>query len=92
MTQTVKITANSSYQKIADGPIDLILNPVSGVASLIIKTGATIPDPNFANTFTLKSGVVDGGLNPISISNGSSAFIKTTSGNAVVCFILVDKS
>lgn len=84
MTQTVKLIANSSFQKIADGPIQIMLNPVTGVAALVIKVGATVPSANFANTFTLKSGVVDGGLNPITIANGSSAFIKALSGERVV--------
>lgn len=90
MTQTVKLIANSTFQKIADGPTQVILNPVIGVSALVIKTGSA-PSANFANTFTLKSGVVDGGLNPITIANGSSAYIKSLSGERVIVdYILME--
>lgn len=79
--KTTTFVSNTSFQKIADGPTNLVLMPITGASSLVIKSGGA-PSASFANTFLLKSGVLDGGFGPIWLSSGDSAYIKTLSGNA----------
>jgi hypothetical protein len=92
MTQTNNITANTTYQKIADGPLDIVLNPVTGVTYLVIKTTAGTPSSNYANTFVMKSGVVDGGLNPMTIANGSSVYVRSAGSSSVLNYVTTTSS
>lgn len=81
-TKTVRISANSTFQKLTDGPADVILNPVKGHAELYC--GNSAPAPTVGNTFLMKAVAGENYLQ-FSVANGSSLYVRGL-GTANVTF------
>jgi len=89
-TKTAKFSANTTWQKIVDGPRTVSLNPVTGFSEIFI--GASLPNANEANTFLVKPVAGENYLT-LTLDSSTDLFIRSThTANAVVSWIEEDTS
>jgi hypothetical protein len=86
-TQTVRMTANSSWRRIANGAQTITLNPEKGTSYLVIKASNTIPNSTYGNTFVLKT-VSAEQMTQITMSANSFAYIRSAGvSNSIISFV-----
>ena len=86
-TVTVKFTANTTFQKVIDGPKIVIINPESGFSDMYI--GGSAPGGT-GNTFLLKPVAGENYLE-IHLDGTEDLYVKSRRESSVVSFIIRDE-
>lgn len=86
-TRTARFTANSTFVKIADGPMAMTIQPLTGFSDLFINTANTV-SANEANTWLLKPVAGENHLD-VTLASGEKLWIKAHNGvtGSTICWI-----
>ena len=82
MTQTVKFTANTTWQEAAEGPLTIILNPMTGFTKMVIGEANTLPVSD-DDVFYLKSVAGENYLE-FELEDGDSMYLRAGNRDTTV--------
>lgn len=85
-TKTKKLIANTTFQEIAIGPLNLTINPERGFFELYVDIASASPTISTTNLFLIKPVAGENYLD-VEISAGDKVWLRTTRGTHPISWI-----